>query len=231
VSPSEGSPFDLTAEACWPTLLFHRRWRDHAAEAPALLAFLAERRAEQAERIASGVAVRAKSGHGLYESGFDLFTHSHPALDRLKGFIGQSLAAAVCHAEGGRVRPADLEIAVVESWFHVTNGGGFHDAHVHPNCSWCGVYYVQVGDSGAATDGGAPNGGTRFYSPLALGYRDAGNAHQFEELDAPLADGLLVLFPSYLRHSGLPYVGASDRVVIAFNARVFLRGVPSNLRP
>jgi len=95
VSPSGGSPFDLTAEACWPTLLFHRRWRDHAAEAPVLLAFLAERRADQAGRIASGVAVRAKSGHGLYESEFDLFTHSHPALDRLKGFIGQSLAAAM----------------------------------------------------------------------------------------------------------------------------------------
>jgi uncharacterized protein (TIGR02466 family) len=206
---------------CWPTLFFHRRWRDHTQEAPGILEFLYQRKAAQGEHVAPRVAVRAKSHYGIYESDFDLFTHPHPGLARLLGFICQSLANAVCH----------LELAVVESWFHITNGGGFHDAHLHPNCSWCGIYYLQVGDSGAAAGGGAPNGGTRFYSPLTLGYRDAGNFHQFDELDAPVQDGMLVLFPSYLRHSGLPYAGERDRVVIAFNARVFREGVPSSVRP
>jgi uncharacterized protein (TIGR02466 family) len=228
---SAGSPFDLTAEMCWPTLFFHRRWRDHPQEAPAILDFLYQQQAAQATRIASGVAVRAKSHHGLYESAFDLFTQPHPGLAKLLGFIGQSLIGAVCHVEGGRVQARDLEVAVVESWFHISNRGGFHDAHLHPNCSWCGIYYLQVGDSGTAQGDGAPNGGTRFYTPLTLGYRDAGNAYLFEELDAPLQDGMLVLFPSYLRHSGLPYEGDRDRVVIAFNARVFRKGEPSSLRP
>jgi uncharacterized protein (TIGR02466 family) len=212
-------------------VFFHRRWEEHPREAPGILDFLYQLRAGQPAPIASGVAVRAKSGDGLYESGFDLFTRPHPGLGKLAGFIGQSLAAAVSHADGGRVRPQDLELAVVESWFHITNRGGFHDAHLHPNCSWCGVYYLQVGDSGAARGGGAPNGGTRFYTPLNLGYRDSGNAYLIEELDAPVEDGMLILFPSYLRHSGLPYLGEKDRVVIAFNARVFLKGVPSTLRP
>ncbi|HZZ78808.1 MAG TPA: putative 2OG-Fe(II) oxygenase [Gemmataceae bacterium] len=225
------SPYDLSAEMCWPTLFFHRRWRDHAAEAPALLEFLYSLQSLQPNPIASGVAVRAKSQAGLYESRFDLFTHQHPSLKKLLGFISQSLAGAVCHADGGRVQPQDLDMAIVESWFHITNRGGFHDAHLHPNCSWCGIYYVQVGDSGAAQAGGAPNGGTRFYSPFTIGYRDVGNRYLFEELDTPIEDGMLVLFPSYLRHSGLPYAGRRDRVVIAFNARIFLKGVPSNLRP
>jgi hypothetical protein len=90
-------------------------------------------------------------------------------------------------------------------------------------------YHLQVGDSGMAPGGGAPNGGTRFYSPLTLRFRDAGNVYQFDELDAPVQDGMLVLFPSYLRHSGLPYAGSRDRVVIAFNARVFRKGVPSSV--
>lgn len=77
----------------------------------------------------------------------------------------------------------------------------------------------------------SPNGGSRFYSPIPLGYRDFGNRYLFEEMDAPIQDGLLILFPSYLRHSGLPYHGTRDRIVIAFNARIFLKGVPSNLRP
>jgi len=47
----------------------------------------------------------------------------------------------------------------------------------------------------------------------------------------PLEDGLLVLFPSYLLHSGLPYRGGKDRVLIAFNAQVHIReGSPSATR-
>ena len=35
-------------------------------------------------------------------------------------------------------------------------------------------------------------------------------------------DGLLVLFPSYLQHYQSLYIGAKDRIVIAFNAQVQL---------
>jgi len=34
---------------------------------------------------------------------------------------------------------------------------------------------------------------------------------------------MLLLFPSFLRHSALPYTGREDRVVIAFNTRSTLR--------
>jgi hypothetical protein len=31
--------------------------------------------------------------------------------------------------------------------------------------------------------------------------------------------GTLVLFPAYLLHSGLPYKGDRDRVILSFNSR------------
>jgi hypothetical protein len=37
--------------------------------------------------------------------------------------------------------------------------------------------------------------------------------------DPPLQEGLLLIFPSHLLHSGLPYRGESERLVIAFNAQ------------
>jgi hypothetical protein len=62
-------------------------------------------------------------------------------------------------------------------------------------------------------------------------YRDYGNKYLNETMDVPLEDGLLVLFPSYLLHSGLPYRGGKDRVLIAFNAQVHIReGSPSATR-
>jgi uncharacterized protein (TIGR02466 family) len=223
------SPFGLNAEMCWPTLLFHRSWQDHAQHSPELIRFLYQLRDEQQSPIS--VAARAKSRVGLYESGFDLFAMENASLKSLIGFISNTLAAAVCQADPGRLQPQQLDMAVTESWFHITSDGGFHDAHLHPNCSWGGVYYVQIGDSGPSPSGGTPNGGSRFYSPLTLSFRDAGNRYLFDELDVPIQDGMLILFPSYLRHSGLPYKGKCDRIVVAFNARIFIKGVPSNVRP
>jgi hypothetical protein len=36
-------------------------------------------------------------------------------------------------------------------------------------------------------------------------------------MDVPPIPGTLVLFPAYLLHSGLPYKGDKDRVLLAFN--------------
>jgi len=52
---------------------------------------------------------------------------------------------------------------------------------------------------------------------------DYGNSYlSNNRLDITPIDGLLVLFPAFLLHSGLPYKGERDRVVIAFNSRSYL---------
>jgi uncharacterized protein (TIGR02466 family) len=225
-------PADLHAEVCWPTTLFHCQWEDHDREAPGILEFLYSLQSQRPGTIAGGIATRAKSAQGLYESDYQLFTQPHPGLQKLIAFIGNTLARAISHVDSGRekaVQAGDLDLAIPESWFHISNRGGHHDAHNHHNCSWCGIYYVRVGSSGPDATGGAPNGGSRFYSPLAKGgsYRDIGNRYLIEEIDAPIHDGMLLLFPSYLQHSGLPYEGNDDRVVIAFNAQAMRRFKPT----
>jgi uncharacterized protein (TIGR02466 family) len=120
-----------------------------------------------------------------------------------------------------------IRVSAVDSWFHITNDGGFHDTHQHMNCSWCGIYYLQIGDSGPKSEGGAPNGGNRFYSPLRLfggSHTDFGTQYLENQgyVDPALHDGLLILFPSYLLHSGLPYRGTKDRIVISLNCQVHL---------
>ena len=36
---------------------------------------------------------------------------------------------------------------VTESWYHITKTNGMHESHIHPGCSWCGVFYIQSGDN------------------------------------------------------------------------------------
>jgi uncharacterized protein (TIGR02466 family) len=212
----------IGVQRLWPTIFYVFQRPDHAAAAPALIDYLYELRRQQEGQIASGVAPKAKSAHGLYEGDFDLLSRDHESIKKLRAFFVQCIRAAVSHVNGGKHAPERVDVEIPDSWYHVTNDGGFHDAHYHNGCSWCGIYYVRLGDAGPSADGGAPNGGSRFYSPLGVGgcYKDYGNKYMDSTYaDPPVNDGMLILFLSYLLHSGLPYRGKEDRIVIAFNSR------------
>lgn len=209
----------------WPTMFFLRPWAEHAARREGIIAFLRGLQARQARPVASGVAEGMKSAQGLHEGSFDLLREPHESLTQLSRFIEETVAAAASIANGNEVPPDDLIVSIKDSWYHITNEAGFHDAHHHHGCSWCGIYYLEIGESGRLPGGGAPNGGSRFYCPFLTGgqFVDYGNRYLKGSLDMPIENGLLLLFPSYLLHSGLPYRGAEDRIVIAFNSQVHVR--------
>lgn len=215
-------PSHAAVKQLWATSLYAFRWVDHEAEAPGIISFLYELRDQQLTNISSGIAPGAKSADGLYESDFDLFSKSHQGMQKLKAFIEQSVQQTVVDVNQLSIDPSELSVTVRDSWYHITNSGGFHDSHFHGNCSWCGIYYLQIGDSGTRERHGAPNGGNRFYSPHSAGgrYDDIGNRYLgATSMDPPISDGMLLLFPAYLMHSGLPYVGDHDRIVISVNTR------------
>lgn len=209
----------------WPTMFFLRPWAEHAAHRDPIITFLRRLQARQERPVASGVAEGMKSPQGLHEGSFDLLREPHESLTHLSRFIEETVAAAASIANGNEVPPDDLIVSIKDSWYHITNEAGFHDAHHHHGCSWCGIYYLEIGESGRQPGGGAPNGGSRFYCPFLTGgqHVDYGNRYLKGSLDMPLENGLLLLFPSYLLHSGLPYRGAQDRIVIAFNSQVHVR--------
>ena len=122
----------------------------------------------------------------------------------------------------------DLRIAFNGMWFQMSSGGAFHDVHTHGNCSWSGVYVLQVDDAQTRRQHptyGPANGATRFYGPyfdrLAGAHADLGNAYlQASHFDVEPLPGRLVLFPSWLAHQAMPYVGDRERVIVSFNASV-----------
>ena len=109
-----------------------------------------------------------------------------------------------------------------ESWAHVTNNGGYHDAHKHLNTSWGGIYYVNAGECGQTKDNNGDlrmNGTNRFYSPIQYFTLDVSMQYlRHDAADITPQDGVLVIFPAYLLHSATPYIGKRDRVVISFNS-------------
>lgn len=203
----------------WASSLFVTEFAAHASLKKELLTYAYQQKTLAKDAIASGVAHRAK--HALYESDFNFLTANITSLQTLSDFFESAIEIAAYEMnEAYWPEDAQIKAHIVESWVHITQKEGYHDVHSHPNCSWCGIYYVDTPEGNIEASGGI----NRFYDPRnnAAQYLDVGNAYIHEEgvMDITPQEGKLVIFPSYLKHSALPYFGESHRIVIAFNAQV-----------
>jgi uncharacterized protein (TIGR02466 family) len=153
----------------------------------------------------------------LYESKFNYFDQDVECVQELQKFM-LTAVSEICKDMNSDVwiKNKKYGIEITESWFHITKNGGYHDTHSHPMHSWSGIYYLNIGETQLETK----NGINRFYAPFKSDYIDRGNQYLTNIWDVVPKNGLLVLFPSYLLHSALPYFGKNSRYVIAFNARI-----------
>jgi uncharacterized protein (TIGR02466 family) len=213
---NQPNPIQIRAQTHWITQIFTIDNPDHAQIKPGLVEYVyeLERRGSEQSTVAPG----AKGN--MFESKFNLFHHDQPEVKRLKDFCLSSVHQIAAKLNAGLWSPDDrVQVNAVESWCHITRSGGYHDVHTHPMCSWCGIYYIDPGDS----DVRGKNGVNRFYEPRinVNFYSDYATRYLYQEgsVDMPSTEGMLVIFPSYLRHSALPYTGEKDRLIVAFNSR------------
>ncbi|RJF86982.1 hypothetical protein D3874_08100 [Oleomonas cavernae] len=214
--------------ALWPTPLGIYRLAGVSEFNALLVRALGAIRAEQLEQRRQAPANFFASDDDLLQriklKEWDQFVRF--VVDRLHDTVEQANAGS-WPAEG-----LNLEVAMKGMWFQCSNGGAFHDVHTHGNCSWSGVYVVQVDEAPLRARHpvyGAANGVTRFYGPpfatLGGAFVDVANAYlQPPHRDVEPVPGQLTIFPSWLAHQALPYAGDADRIIISFNASVHATG-------
>jgi hypothetical protein len=209
----------------WPTPLGLHRYAQAEALNPLLVRIFGALRATQLH--ARGEA----PGAAFFASDDDLLQRVKlPEWQGLVRFIVESLRDTVtaANAQAWPAGSQGLQVAIEGLWFQTSRGGAFHDVHTHGNCSWSGVYCVQVdaeAQRAAHPVYGAANGVTRLYGPpfatLGGAHVDLGNAYlQPPHVDVPPQPGQLLIFPSWLAHQALPYDGEQERVIVSFNASV-----------
>ncbi len=206
----------------WPVSLLQRKLEAHESVNSELLDLFQQYRN----------ANPAGSDHSYVSP--DSFSNDiqNPALEVLKKFIMDNIydvALGKNEKYWRQFKLQNIDIDLTGLWFQISNNHSFHETHVHGNCSWSGVYYVQAGsaskDAKDTLDNGMLNGVTRFYGPhmeyAAAGHGDWGNRylHEYAHTCYP-EDGMLVIFPSYLKHMAFPYKGEKNRVVVSFHAQV-----------
>lgn len=198
----------------FPTCVMRRQVEGAAAFNPALAAHCRALRA-----AASGVQ---KSNYGGWQSEPTLFQDPDPAVLPLREAVLRALTdlSATVFA----LPPRALSVAdEMTAWVNINQPGDYNARHVHVPSTWSGVYYVE---SGAAPADARPHAGhLELHDPRgdAIDGRGGALGHQARITIAP-EPGLLIVFPGYLPHFVHPYAGASERISIAFNARVRRHG-------
>lgn len=211
--------------ALWATPLAVYRFADADTLNPVIARMLS------VLRIAQCTARGERTDAPFFASDDDLLQRLRtPEGETLVRFVVGSLQDAVGRANAGHWPPGlnSMKVAIEGMWFQCSSAGAFHDVHTHGNCSWSGVYVVQVDPPErrrAHPLHGAQHGVTRFYGPrfsrLGGAHVDLGNAYlQPPHVDVDPVPGQLTLFPSWLPHQAMPYDGDSERIVVSFNASV-----------
>jgi uncharacterized protein (TIGR02466 family) len=200
----------------WPVMMYYYAWPEHSRYQDDLRQVC--RDLEQRQHH-SGVSPEAKQG--LYESGFDFVQQDSDAVKSWSAWAKDCVFQSAQHACGTAWPPGmNVAIELHESWCHITRDGGYHDVHIHPNSSWSGIYYLDCGDMDITTK----NGINRFFRPHDTAYTDAGTTWmtQNNTIDINAQSGRMIVFPSWIQHSALPYRGGRERFILSFNSRVKL---------
>jgi hypothetical protein len=208
----------------WPTPIALHRYPGAAEVNPLLVRVFAEGRAAQERQ-------RGQAPGPFFASDDDLLHRVKLAewqdfVRFIVASLGETATQANRDAWGGQT--FDLRAGIEGMWFQCSRDGAFHDVHTHGNCSWSGVYIVQIDEPAQRVRHpvyGPANGVTRLYGPpfnvLGGAFIDVGNAYlQPPHHDIAPVPGQLLLFPSWLAHQAMPYSGEQDRVIISFNASI-----------
>ena len=108
----------------------------------------------------------------------------------------------------------------VEMWANINSPGHANQLHCHPGSYWSGVYYPDPG--GAEKRGGEllledPRYPMAHMTVPDLLLRMPDREPMYSQFAIRPEAGLLVLFPSWLRHSVRPHVGSRERISVAIN--------------
>ena len=200
----------------WPVMMYDFQWSEHEQHQQDL-----KQVCRNLEGIDSHSGVAPDAKRGLYESAFDFCDQDHPAVQAWTAWAKQCVFEAAVHSCGSHWPPdSSVIVELHESWCHITRDGGYHDVHIHPNSSWSAIYYLDCGDMSMPER----NGVNRFFRPYNTSYTDAAQAWMTANttIDIQAEPGQLIVFPSWIQHSALPYRGQRERFILSFNSRVRL---------
>jgi len=191
----------------WPTPVLQRVFPGGEALNPRLLDIIHQR-----EALDSGTSKSVVNG---WHSTEDVMGWPEPEIGQLRDWIIEAVKAITVPTTGQN----DLQgVATISAWANILRNGGYHRLHSHPGSAWSGVYYI---DTGKPDKDNPKSGILELYDPrTAVEMIPLPTGPFGLPLPVEPKPGMMVVFPSWLRHMVHPFFGEGERVTIAWNLRL-----------
>ncbi|MCL6434781.1 MAG: hypothetical protein K6T90_11320 [Leptolyngbyaceae cyanobacterium HOT.MB2.61] len=125
-----------------------------------------------------------------------------------KQLVDEAIAQVAQAVGYGNVR-----ITAANCWANVNPKYASNKIHDHANCLFSGVYYVQTPKDCGSLMFYDPRSARTFYKPNVQSY----TAYTADAVAHVAEAGLLLIFPSWLKHGVEPNLSDEDRISISFN--------------
>jgi len=164
----------------------------------------------QKEKAGLGAATRGKVEG--WRSEHDLFRWDAECVQTLRERV-TTCALDMTRLVTASQHPRKVNLQM-DCWANVLRRGQYNIVHDHPGATWSGVYYVS---DGKRDNDDRLNGKLELLDPrMGVNVLGREEGRYFVE---PLP-GLMVMFPSWLKHMVHPFFGSGERISISFNASV-----------
>lgn len=191
----------------FPTPMYKYVWPDTQSVNQALLRLVLER-----EKTTPSTA---RSNVGGWQSSHDLLSWPEPPIQALKTWVDDAFGEIMKAVAGPQPFTCSLSVT---AWANLNRHGDYNRSHTHSGNHWSGVYYVEPGED---VEGRPLSGAIEFVDPRpAVNVYDIPGIAQVSTWTIRPEAGMMILFPSWLRHGVLPYEGTKERLTIAFNIRI-----------
>src|SRR5437870_3608580 len=172
-------------------------------------------RTERHEAISSGIlALLARTRRDLPELGPGQEWQSEHTLHQREET--RELVSCVNDAAHGILRFLRIGYDAFEitgCWANVLAKGAAHKAHSHPNNFLSGVYYVRTHPGADTINFHDPRPQAAVIRPPVVEL----TAQNTDQVVVKVANGTLLIFPSYLEHSVAATASDEERISISFN--------------
>ncbi len=158
-----------------------------------------------------------RSNKGGWHSPTDLFRRQDPGLRRICQMMVDAFAR--CTKEiAPEFEPEQYDMKG-EAWVNINPQHGFNVPHDHPGYTWSGVYYVLLPEKAEAD---SRSGAIELLDPRTNTAAMATDIARKSVYFSPKRTlhpkpGMILIFPSYLRHWVYPNEEPDDRISMAFN--------------
>ncbi len=151
--------------------------------------------------------------------------HSHNDLHKDAGYdeLTDSIHAASALISDDLGYHKGFQLRIGTMWSIINVPGSANRAHVHPGCTWSGVYYIQVPDGCGNIEFIDPRTENLMHQPRYVPNKRRPR-HCWTKVNVTPKPGKMLIFPSWLYHSVAPNLSEAEgrdaeRVIISFNLK------------